>query len=70
MLPSAPAGSCAWPHCSQAQLQISARPADVGLSNYELLFTLTNVSSQACQSYGYPGMRLAAPGATGVGFSS
>lgn len=61
VLPAAPAGSQAWPPCSQAQLQISARLADAGLSNRELLFTLRNVSSSDCQMYGYPGLRLAAP---------
>lgn len=61
VLPPPPAGSSAWPQCGQAQLQMSARMADVGLGNRELLFTLRNVSSEGCQIYGYPGLRLAAP---------
>jgi hypothetical protein len=61
VLPSAPAGSTAWPRCGQAQLRISAGLAFTGLGNRELLFTLRNVSSSDCQLYGYPGLRFAAP---------
>jgi len=61
VLPSAPAGSSAWPQCSQAELQISARLAGVGVGNRELLFTLRNASTSDCQLYGYPGLRLADP---------
>jgi Protein of unknown function (DUF4232) len=61
VLPAPPAGNSAWPQCGQAQLQMSARMADAGLGNRELLFTLRNVSSGSCQTYGYPGLRLAKP---------
>lgn len=61
VLPAPPAGNSAWAQCDQAQLKMSARMADAGLENRELLFTLRNASSEGCQMYGYPGLALAAP---------
>jgi hypothetical protein len=60
-LPAPPSGSAAWPQCTQAQVQMLAQLAARGLGNRELLFTLRNVSSWGCQTYGYPGLRLADP---------
>jgi Protein of unknown function (DUF4232) len=60
-LPAPPAGSAAWPQCTQAQVQMLAQAVQSGLGNRELLFTVRNVSSWGCQTYGYPGLRLADP---------
>jgi hypothetical protein len=58
VLPAAPAGSAAWPRCTQGEVRVSARGIGAGLGHVGVLFTLRNASAVRCRLLGWPGLRL------------